>query len=95
MFFLSCLSGETTEQATKIEKKVVSQPQLTDVLLITVDTLRADRVGAYGDELAQTPTMDALAAEGVLFQEAYAVTPLTLPSHASPSPSRLCHSRHG
>ena len=54
-----------------------------DVLLVTIDTLRADRVGAYGDPLAQTPALDALAAEGVLFREAHAVTPLTLPSHAS------------
>jgi len=54
-----------------------------DILLVTIDTLRADRVGAYGDPLAQTPGMDALAANGVLFREAHAVTPLTLPSHAS------------
>ena len=54
-----------------------------DVLLVTIDTLRADRVGAYGDALAQTPTMDALAAGGVLFRDAHSVTPLTLPSHAS------------
>ena len=53
------------------------------ILLITIDTLRADRVGAYGDPLAQTANMDALAAEGVLFREAHSVTPLTLPAHAS------------
>jgi arylsulfatase A-like enzyme len=51
--------------------------------LITIDTLRADRVGAYGDTKARTPTMDNLAATGVLFREAHAVTPLTLPSHAT------------
>ncbi|MDP6934433.1 MAG: sulfatase-like hydrolase/transferase, partial [Myxococcota bacterium] len=61
----------------------VSTPTVPDILLITVDTLRADRVGAYGDPLAQTPTIDALAREGALFREAHAVTPLTLPSHAS------------
>ena len=54
-----------------------------DILLITIDTLRADRVGAYGDPLALTPTLDELASTGVLFTEAHAVTPLTLPSHAS------------
>ena len=54
-----------------------------DILLVTIDTLRADRVGAYGDPLAKTPALDALAARGVLFREAHAVTPLTLPSHAS------------
>lgn len=54
-----------------------------DVLLVTIDTLRADRVGAYGDTLAQTPAMDGLASSGVLFRESHSVTPLTLPSHAS------------
>ena len=54
-----------------------------DILLVTIDTLRADRVGAYGDSLATTPALDALARTGVLFREAHAVTPLTLPSHAS------------
>ena len=54
-----------------------------DILLITIDTLRADRVGAYGDALAATPNLDKLAAGGALFREAHSVTPLTLPSHAS------------
>ncbi len=54
-----------------------------DILFVTIDTLRADRVGVYGDTLAKTPTLDALAAKGVLFREAHAVTPLTLPSHTS------------
>lgn len=54
-----------------------------DVLLVTIDTLRADRVGAYGDPLARTPGMDHLAATGALFRNAHSVTPLTLPSHAS------------
>jgi arylsulfatase A-like enzyme len=53
------------------------------VLLVTVDTLRADRVGAYGDEAARTPHMDALAAGGVLFERAYTPAPVTLPAHAS------------
>ena len=54
-----------------------------DILLVTIDTLRADRVGAYGDPLAKTPHIDRLAATGALVREAHAVTPLTLPSHAS------------
>jgi arylsulfatase A-like enzyme len=52
-------------------------------LLITIDTLRADRVGAYGDRSARTPAMDALAGRGVKFTSAFAVAPITLPSHAS------------
>jgi arylsulfatase A-like enzyme len=53
------------------------------VLLITVDTLRADRVGCYGDAQARTPSMDALARAGTLFERAFSPVPLTLPSHAS------------
>ena len=54
----------------------------TSVLLITVDTLRADRLGCYGAGRVATPAMDALAAEGVRFEHAYAQVPITLPSHA-------------
>ena len=54
-----------------------------NVLLVTIDTLRADRVGAYGARDVATPTLDALAARGVLFEEAMASVPLTLPSHTS------------
>jgi len=53
------------------------------VLLVTVDTLRADRVGAYGDALARTPHADALARGGVLFEAAYSPAPITLPAHVS------------
>ena len=53
------------------------------VLLVTIDTLRADRVGVYGLPDAATPTLDGLAASGVLFEQAIAAAPLTLPSHAS------------
>src|SRR6185437_6098081 len=54
-----------------------------NVLLITLDTTRADRLGCYGYAPALTPTLDALAARGVLFERAYTPAPLTLPSHAS------------
>jgi arylsulfatase A-like enzyme len=53
------------------------------VLLVTLDTTRADHLGAYGDAAAQTPTLDALAARGLLFERAWSPAPLTLPSHAS------------
>ena len=54
-----------------------------NVLLISIDTLRADHVGSYGYPAAQTPTLDALAARGLRFSHASTVTPLTLPAHAS------------
>src|SRR5581483_9984079 len=52
-------------------------------LLITIDTLRADHVGAYGAKSAATPTIDRLAGDGVLFERAYSQVPLTLASHTS------------
>src|SRR5262249_17839996 len=51
-----------------------------DVLLVTIDTLRADHVGAYGDASARTPTIDRLAHEGVLVEDTVAQVPLTAPS---------------
>ena len=54
-----------------------------NVLLITIDTLRADHVGSYGYSKGTTPTLDALAVEGVRFATPVAPTPLTLPSHTS------------
>ncbi len=53
------------------------------VLLITLDTTRADRLGPYGYPLADTPTYDRLAEEGLLFRTAYASCPLTIPSHST------------
>ncbi len=53
------------------------------VLLITIDTLRADRLGCYGYEGAETPNLDRLASEGVLFEQVGAHVPVTLPSHAT------------
>ncbi|MCA9705122.1 MAG: sulfatase, partial [Myxococcales bacterium] len=54
-----------------------------DVLLITMDTTRQDRLGAYGFGLARTPSIDRLAAEGVRFDDHATVAPITLPSHIS------------
>lgn len=48
-----------------------------DLLLVSIDALRADHVGAYGYERPTTPTLDALAAEGVVFEQAYCPTPHT------------------
>ncbi len=53
------------------------------VLVITLDTTRADRLGCYGREDAGTPHLDLIAAEGTLFERAYTAVPITLPSHVS------------
>ncbi len=54
-----------------------------NVILITLDTTRADHLGSYGDADARTPATDALARSGVLFTQAATPVPLTLPAHSS------------
>src|SRR5207247_3221058 len=54
-----------------------------DLILITIDTLRADRVGVCGGPSGLTPALDALGRRGAVFLDATAHAPLTLPSHAS------------
>lgn len=54
-----------------------------NIILITIDTLRADHVGCYGDRDARTSNLDALSHDGVLFRTVVASVPLTLPSHCS------------
>lgn len=54
-----------------------------DVVVVTLDTTRADRIGAYGYAQARTETLDALAARGLRFERAYSPLPLTIPAHAA------------
>src|SRR5256885_17216065 len=56
-------------------------PQHPNLLLMTVDTLRADHVGAYGSTAGTTPALDALAAAGGRFDQGQTAVPLTGPSH--------------
>ena len=65
-----------------------------NLLLVTLDTTRADRLGCYGREGAETPAIDAIAAGGVRFEQAQSAVPLTLPSHATIL-SGLLPPRHG
>jgi arylsulfatase A-like enzyme/tetratricopeptide (TPR) repeat protein len=64
------------------------------LLIVTMDTTRADRLGAYGYAGAQTPAIDAVAAQGLRFDRAYATVPLTTPAHASMF-TGLYPTRHG
>ncbi|TDJ70440.1 MAG: tetratricopeptide repeat protein [Planctomycetota bacterium] len=57
-----------------------SRPNL---LLVTLDTTRADRLGCYGYQAADTPALDALAARGVVFDDAHTPAPMTLPAHST------------
>ena len=52
-----------------------------NVVVITIDTLRADHLGCYGYKQIHTPNIDALAADGARFERAYTAVPVTLPSH--------------
>lgn len=54
-----------------------------NIVLVTLDTLRADYVGCYGSTEVETPNLDRIASEGAVFLDTSAVAPLTLPSHAS------------
>ena len=54
-----------------------------NVLIVTLDTTRADHLGAYGYEAIETPAIDRLAAEGALFTSAFTPVPITLPSHTT------------
>jgi len=61
----------------------IAGPHARNLLLVTIDTLRADHVGAYGYTRARTPVVDGLAGAGIRFDRAYAAAPITLPSHAT------------
>src|SRR5690606_29185935 len=60
-----------------------NQGDQVNVLLITLDTTRADRFSSYGYPEPTTPNLDALASEGSLFESAFSTAPITLPSHTS------------
>ncbi|PYV09344.1 MAG: hypothetical protein DMG23_11095, partial [Acidobacteria bacterium] len=63
------------------DKRAALRP--LNVAVVTIDTLRPDRVHCYGYQQIETPALDSLAQSGVLFDQAVAQTPLTPPSHAS------------
>ena len=75
-----CASSAFGQSSRATAAKATVKP---DVLLITIDTLRADHIGAYGYQKAATPTIDGLARSGLLFEHAYSQVPLTLASHTS------------
>jgi arylsulfatase A-like enzyme/Flp pilus assembly protein TadD len=66
-----------------------SAPVNGPIILVSIDALRADRLSAYGSPRGRTPAIDAVAADGVVFERAYAHVPQTLPSHASLLTGRL------
>ncbi|HJM58800.1 MAG TPA: sulfatase [Planctomycetota bacterium] len=69
-------------------------PERPNLILISLDTLRADRLGSYGSDLGATPNLDAFAQHAVRFENAYSAAPSTLPSHMTML-TGLSPSRHG
>jgi arylsulfatase A-like enzyme/Tfp pilus assembly protein PilF len=67
--------------ASSCSRPLGGRPQT--VVLVSIDTLRADRLPVYGYPAGATPRLDALAREAVVFEDAYSHYPLTLPAHAS------------
>jgi len=78
---LTACSGGSEEPAVA-KAPMPPESELPAILLVTLDTTRADRTGIETD-LVKTPNLEALAASGVYFNQAYSVTPTTLPAHTS------------
>lgn len=83
VFALQIASSTPATPKREAKPQVARQsPRKPNVILITIDTLRADHVGCYGAQNVKTPTLDALAHDGVVFERAISQVPLTWPSHA-------------
>ena len=81
---VACGPAETTSEKSGGSSEVGVSPRPgSPVVLISIDTLRSDRLPAYGYRDGFTPNLDRLVADGVLFEHAYTHSPLTLPAHAS------------
>jgi arylsulfatase A-like enzyme/Flp pilus assembly protein TadD len=80
-FFALLPSALATDTAAPAA--LTSKPHLPNVILITLDTTRADRMGFLGSKRGLTPHLDALARESVVFTHAYSQVPLTTASHAT------------
>ena len=70
-------------------------PKCPNILLITADQLRADALGCYGNEVCKTPNIDALAASGVLFENAFTPNPICVPARASITTGNYPHRATG
>jgi len=86
VFFLRTRSEKriTSDRIRKSLQSIINPIKLEElnIILITVDTLRADHLECYGYDKVRTPHINRLASEGILFEHSIAQTPLTLPSHS-------------
>jgi arylsulfatase A-like enzyme/cytochrome c-type biogenesis protein CcmH/NrfG len=76
-------SCKSSDNKTAPASEGVSPQRQLNLVLVTIDTLRADRLGCYGYSKIETPNLDKFARKGVLFENAVSQSPLTPPSHAS------------
>jgi len=81
LFVAQCVGFAASAKTAK--RASAARPVPPDIILITLDTTRADRMGFLGSERGLTPNLDALAKQSVVFTRAYAQVPLTTPSHAA------------
>jgi len=96
---LTCAAGCSPDKGEAptgtSQPPVPSEPDAQrNIILISVDTLRADHLGVYGYELPTSPAIDEFAGQAVIFEAGYATSPWTKPSHASIF-SGLYPNRHG
>ena len=80
---LVCVPLSATDHPTAQKRGALRTPASPNIILITVDTVRADRMGFLGSKLGLTPNLDTLARQSVVFTRAYSQVPLTAPSHAT------------
>ncbi len=83
IFGMASSLGLTTAGCFPEPRGGESSPEIRTIILISVDTLRADHLGLYGHHRFTSPVLDAFSAQGVVFDDASATAPWTLPPHAS------------
>lgn len=83
LLVVGCLSFGIFASAETKHAAITVHKNRPNVLLITIDTVRADHVGCYGYSNIQTPTLDSLAHDGIVFERAISQVPLTWPSHTA------------
>ncbi|HTR65293.1 MAG TPA: sulfatase-like hydrolase/transferase, partial [Terriglobales bacterium] len=82
LYFLLSFASGIASLSVNASAAAAPRKRAPNVILITIDTVRADHLGCYGYKDIQTPTLDALAHDGIVFEHAISQVPLTWPSHA-------------
>ncbi len=82
-FILINYSIYWSQNVVAMKLPVLKGQHRPNVLLVTLDTLRADHLACYGNKIVQTPCLDSIAQDGCLFEAAFAQSPSTTPSHCS------------